>query len=250
MGAGMGNVIAFAGGSGVVVYDAGTTNNSIRGNSMFSNGALGIDLVGAGDVYPYVTLNDTGDPDLGPNNLQNFPVITNAFGYAASTIVLGKLNSAANRSYSIDVYRNSTASFTGYGEGQFYVGTVNVTTDGAGNAAFAYTNSAGNYAEQYFTATATSASGDTSEFSLALLATNRLAPSASFSGNYSWNTNTFTASLTLQTNFNYRIQTTTNLAASPVVWIDLTNFTATNSLFNFSDKNATNKVRFYRVVSP
>ena len=54
----------------------------------------------------------------------------------------------------------------------------------------------------------------------------------------------------MQTNFSYRIQTTTNLAA-PIAWTDLTNFTATSSPFSFADHSATNyRVRFYRVVSP
>src|ERR1039458_3984585 len=81
IGAGAGNMIAFNGYAGVNIYDAPTTNNSIRGNSIFSNSGLGIDLVGAGDVYPFYTPNDMGDADIGPNNLQNFPVLTNAFGY-------------------------------------------------------------------------------------------------------------------------------------------------------------------------
>jgi hypothetical protein len=230
---GNGNEIAFNGGDGVQVGDSYSmtigTGIAIRGNSIFSNGYLGIELV------------------YGSNNNQTNAVVTNAFGYVTSTIVLGKLTSLASKPYTIDLYRN-LANVSG--EGQFYLGKVSVTTDGSGNANFAYTNSAANYAGQYITATATSANGDTSEFSLAVLATNQPASSAQFSGNYSWKTNTFTASLTLQTNFSYRIQTTTNLGPSPVVWIDLTNFTATNTLFNFSDKNATNKVRFYRVVSP
>jgi len=54
----------------------------------------------------------------------------------------------------------------------------------------------------------------------------------------------------LQTNFSYRIQAATNLAP-PVVWTDLTNFAATDSLFSFTDHFTTNyRVRFYRVVSP
>jgi hypothetical protein len=168
---------------------------------------------------------------------------------SARTIILGKLNSLAGQIFSIDFYRNAAADSSGYGEGQFYVGTVSATTDGSGNANFAYTNFSGNFSGQYFSATATSAGGDTSEFSLTLLCTNLPAPSAQFTGNFSWSTNKFNLSLTLQTNFSYRIQTTTNLA-NPITWIDLTNFTATNSLFNFSDRNATNKARFYRVVSP
>ncbi len=247
--AGAGNVIAFASWAGVILYDAGTTNNSIRGNSIFNNVALGIHLVGTNDIYPYVTTNHTGFL-AGPNDLQNFPVITNAYGYAASTIISGALNSLANGTFSVDVYRSPSPDYYtgGYGQGQSYVGTVSVTTDGSGNATFALTDNTGNYAGQYFTATATAATGDTSEFSLAVLATN--APSAQFTGPYQLRTNGFAFALTLQTNFNYRIQAATNLAA-PITWSDLTNFLATNSLFNFTDRTATNyHARFYRIVSP
>jgi hypothetical protein len=243
--AGAGNVIAF-GGTGVALYNAGTTNNSIRGNSIFSSSGLGIDFSNDG-----VTPNDLGDADTGPNNAQNFPVITNAFGYGTSTIVLGNLNSATNRSFSIDVYRSVAAGFGGYGPGQFYVGTVSAATDGNGNTKFALTNTAANYAGQFFTATATSANGDTSEFSLAVLATNAPAPSAAFIAPFNWRTNGFSFNLSFTTNFNYRIQATTNLIGSPVPWVDLTNFIATNSSITFTDRAATNfRTRFYRVVSP
>ncbi len=243
--AGAGNVIAFSSVKGVLLFDPDTTNNAIRGNFIFGNTNLGIDLNNDG-----VTPNDTGDADTGPNNGQNFPVITNAFGYAASTIILGKLNSATNRSFSIDVYRNLAADPSGNGEGQFYVGTVSVTTDGAGNAGFVFTNAAGNYSGQYFTTTATSAGGDTSEFSLAVLCTNRPLPSAQFAGPLTWRTNGFVLNLAFQTNFNYRLQATTNLA-NPVVWTDLTNYDATSSSLTFTDRTATNyRLRFYRVISP
>jgi titin len=243
---GAGNTIAFSGfGPGVVLYDAGTTRNAIRGNSIFSNGGLGIDLNNDG-----VTPNHTGFL-AGPNNLQNFPVITNAFGYAASTIIQGILNSTANGSFLIDVYRNIAADPSGYGEGQFYVGTVSVTTDASGNAAFALTNTAGNYAGQYFAATAASSGGDTSEFGMDVVGTNQTAPSALFSGPFVANTSGFSFTLTLQTNFSYRIQATTNLGATPIPWVDLTNFTPSTSLLIFTDRTATNYgTRFYRVISP
>ena len=243
-GAGAGNVIAYSGGAGVLLLNATTTNNAIRGNSIFANGFLGINFSNT-----IVAANHTGFL-AGPNNMQNYPVITNAFGYSGSTIVLGKFNSLASRSFFIDVYRNFAADFSGYGEGQFYLGTVSVTTDGSGNAGFAYTNNAGNYAGQYLTATATSAGGDTSEFSVAVPATNAPAPSVQFTGPLQSRTNGFAFSLTLQTNFGYRIQAATNLV-SPIVWTDLTNFTATNSSLVFTDRTATNyRLRFYRVVSP
>lgn len=250
--AGAGNVIAFAGWTGVILYDTGTTNNSVRGNFIFNNPYLGFHLVGTSDFYPYVTTNDLGDADAGPNNLQNFPVITNAFGYATSTLILGKLNSATNRNFFIDVYRSFTndAYNGGYGQGQFYIGSVTVTTDGSGNAGFALTNNA-NYSGQYFTATATAATGDTSEFGFAVLATNAPAPSASFTGPYLMRTNGFVFTLTFAINFSYRIQAATNLAQTPVPWVDLTNLTATTISLTFTDRMATSyRVRFYRVVSP
>jgi titin len=205
---GAGNVIAFAVGPGVVMYNPNTTNDSIRGNSTFSNGGLGIDLNNDG-----VTPNHTGFL-AGPNNLQNYPTITNAFSYAASTIALGNLNSATNRSFFIDFYRNTAADPSGYGEGQFYLGTAGVTTDGSGNALFAYTNNSGNYSGQYLTATATAATGDTSEFSAHVIITNMPSPAAVFSRPFLVRTNGFIFSLTFQTNFSYRIQATTNVNQS------------------------------------
>ena len=55
----------------------------------------------------------------------------------------------------------------------------------------------------------------------------------------------------MATNFNYRLQATAKLAVTLAGWTDLTNFTATNTRFNFADTSATiSRARFYRVVSP
>ncbi len=240
-GAGVGNVIAFSPGAGVLLLNSNTTNNAIRGNSIFSNGNLGINFNNTG-----VVTNHTGFL-AGPNDLQNFPIVTNAVAGGMSTTVSGTLNSAPNSSFSVDIYRNPTPDLSGYGEGQFYVGSVNVNTDGSGNGAFTLTLN-GNYAGQYFAVTATAANGDTSEFSADLLAVS--GPAAQFVGPFQSGAGGFSFNLTLQTNFSYRIQTTTNLA-TPIVWTDLTNFTATDSPFPFTDHSANNyRVRFYRVVSP
>ena len=242
---GAGNVIAFSSAKGVLLYDPATTNNAIRGNSIFGNTNLGIDLNNDG-----VTPNHVGFL-AGPNDFQNYPVITTAAGFSGNTVVAGTLNSLAGQHYFVDVYRSPAPDPSGYGEGKFYLGSTNVTTDGAGNDAFMFTTTAGNYAGQYLSATATSAAGDTSEFGLTVLATNITGPFALFTSPPQSRTNGFVFSLLLQTNFNYRVQAATNLAINPVVWTDLTNFLATNSLLNFVDHNATNyRVRFYRVVSP
>jgi hypothetical protein len=235
---GDGNTIAFSDfGSGVALFDEATTNEVVRGNSIFSNGGGGIYLAGY-TVHPGF--------QAGPNVWQNYPMVTNAFGYGSATVVAGTLNSLSGQAYSIDFYRTTTDD----DEGQVYLGTTTVTTDGSGNAIFSCTNSAGNYSGQYITATATSAEGDTSEFSPNQLATNVPAPFARFLGSYSWKTNGFSLSLILETNFSYRIESATNLAA-PINWIQLTNVTATNPVFNFTDVIATNfRARYYRAVSP
>ena len=228
-GSGLGNRIAFNDWDGVLVGDTNTAGISVRGNSISENSGFGIELVDDG------------------NHFQNFPVITNAFGYGNSTTVSGTLNSLADQTFFVDIYRNLLAYPD---QGEFYFGTAGVTTDASGNANFSLTSTAANYAGQYFTATATAASGDTSEFSPAVLATNLPVAYAQFTGPFQSRTNGFVFSLTLQTNFNYRIQAATNLVA-PIIWTDLTNFVATNSLFGFTDHTATNyRVRFYRVVSP
>lgn len=241
---GAGNVIAFAGEAGVVLYDAGTTNNSIRGNSIFGNGHLGINFNNSG-----VVTNDEGDTDTGPDNLQNFPVITNVFTSGSSTIVRGTLNSLPDRAFYIDVYRNLVADPSGYGQGQFYAGTVGVTTDSAGNAPFALTAS-GNFSGQFFSSTATASTGDTSEFSADVAATNGPTPPI-FLAPFSLTKTGFTATISVIDGQSYHLQAATNLAANPVAWLGLTNFTAGGALFQFNDPAATNyRVRFYRVTSP
>jgi titin len=63
--AGAGNLIAFDAAAGVAVTQNNSIGNSIRGNSIFSNGALGIDLGADG-----VTLNDSAGHS-GPNSFQD-----------------------------------------------------------------------------------------------------------------------------------------------------------------------------------
>lgn len=240
-----GNIIAFNFGPGVVMYDPITTNDSIRGNSIFSDDGLGINFNNSGP-----TPNHSGFA-AGPNDLQNYPIITNAFGYSGSTIVQGNFNSLPNGNYFLDFYYNSAPDFSGYGQGQVYLGSIQVTTSGTGNAFFAYTNASGNYSGQYLVATATSVRGDSSEFGPDVIATNLPAPYSQISAPFRWLTNGFAFNITFATNFSYHIQATTNLAANPIQWANLTNFTATSMSLTFTDRTATSfPDRFYRVISP
>jgi len=162
------NVIAFNGGDGVFVQ-AGT-NNVLRGNAIYSNTGLGIDLGVNG-----LTGNDNGDPDTGANQLQNFPVLTNAAITPLATTIQGRLNSRSNTSYTLDFYANQLPDSTGIGEGQFWIGATNVTTDATSNATFAV---AFPLAAQgrFISATATDPSGNTSEFATNTTATSTITP--------------------------------------------------------------------------
>ncbi len=127
------NLIAGNGMFGIEVRDAPTINNTILGNSIHNNGLIGIQLTTDG----VVTLNDVGDADADSNNQQNFPVLTAADTNTVGTIVIdGTLNSTANSFFRIEFFASSAADGSGYGEGETYLGHVNVATDGSGNASF------------------------------------------------------------------------------------------------------------------
>ena len=112
-----------------------------------------------------VTPNDVGDGDTGPNNLQNFPVITAAMSAGGTTTVQGTLNSTANTQFRIEFFANPTCDDSGNGQGQTFLGSTTVNTDASGNTTFNPTlaTAAGNGFA--ITATATNPTGNTSEFS-------------------------------------------------------------------------------------
>ena len=126
--------------------------HAIVGNSIFSNSALGINLGPAG-----VTPNDAGDGDTGANNHQNFPVLA-----AAAGGVQGTFNSTPNGTFTIHYYGNTACDPSQNGEGETFLGSASVSTDANGNATLPlFTAAAG----LIVTATATSSTNDTSEFS-------------------------------------------------------------------------------------
>lgn len=167
-GAGEGNVIAFTtGGPGVMLGidegGAGVQQWQILRNSIHSNAALGIDLAANGAQG--VTPNDAGDGDIGPNALQNFPVVT-ALVASGSATINGTLNSLPNRNYLIEFFASAACDASGFGEGQTFIGSTNVATNGSGNATFGPLVLAVPSGQNAITATATdSGVGQTSEFS-------------------------------------------------------------------------------------
>jgi hypothetical protein len=161
--ASLANKIGFNQRSGVSVWDDGTTGNTIRFNSIRGNGSLGIDLVGDG-----VTPNHGNTQTAGPNNLQNYPVITSAAPGTTTTIGISFV-SLPNATYTIDFYAQLNPDPSGYGQGTHYIGSVTVTTgpDGQALPPTMYSLPGSTAAGDWITATATDQAGDTSEFSAA-----------------------------------------------------------------------------------
>lgn len=170
----LGNTIAFNGGDGVAVVAQGTISweKGIRGNRIYANTGLGIDLEDNG-----VTPNDPGDSDGAgsANQLQNFPVISAAHLITSTITVSGTLNSTANTTFQLDFYANDRCDPSGYGEGERWLGYGSVKTDDKGNGTFAITLTEtvpmlaryGNL----ITAIATDPDSNTSEFSQCLQST-------------------------------------------------------------------------------
>ncbi len=161
----MGNIIAFNAGSGVVVIGAASTGNAIRGNAIHHQGGLEIDL-GLDGVTP----NDLGDPDTGPNNLLNFPVLNSTLIVGSTLTVMGTLNSAPNAPFTIEFFASAVAGSDGNGE--TFLGSITVTSGADGNASFTL-EFTGDFSNRHFiTATTIDAAGNTSEFSQVVNAAN------------------------------------------------------------------------------
>jgi hypothetical protein len=185
--AGEGNVIAFNGqanttfGYGVLIETGGSMfRNGILGNSIYANNGPGIDLGGNG-----VTANDAGDPDTGvstANEYQNYPVLTSAGPNGANTEIKGTLNSLAGTQFRLEFFASAAADVTGNGEGQFFLGSMNVTTDGAGDASFTFTVPTASIPGQFISATATDPVNNTSEFAKNISAPAPAAGILQFSG--------------------------------------------------------------------
>ena len=168
------NVVAFNGDAthndnGVEVFKSGTATpvgNRILSNSIFSNQNLGIDLndtTGTSPGDPEGREQDPKDPDTGPNNLQNFPVITQATSTGTATTIKGTLNSRPRKTFTIQFFSNDPA--TGTDEGKTYLGQVNVRTNKQGKASFNELGPAVTAGHTITTTATNVATGDTSEFS-------------------------------------------------------------------------------------
>jgi hypothetical protein len=138
--------------------DNASINNTISANSIYDNEYLGIDI-----FPPGVNANDAGDADSGPNGLMNFPVISTT-GHDltwGSTFITGTLSTQNPQNATIELFKAAPDLFFNHGEGKTYLGSA--TPDNAGNWAAIVS---GLITDDEVTATATDATGNTSEFAL------------------------------------------------------------------------------------
>jgi len=157
--AGAANTIANNGGAGVAVT-AGSANVNLSANSIYANTGLGIDLGTAG-----ITVNTGAKTSGQPNQLMNYPVVTNATVSSGTMTVAGYVGSAAGQSAfaSARVEFFISDSGSANGSGKTYLGAL--TADASGNFSGTVSGVAGiSNGSGKITATATDASGNTSEF--------------------------------------------------------------------------------------
>lgn len=167
-----GNAIAFNGGAGIAVLTG--TGNLLQQNTIFGNAGRGIDLNADGG-----TANDPADADGGPNNLQNFPDLTQASLNGAQLDVTFRVDSdPANSAYplTVEFFRSD-----GTGQGALFLGSVTYTAAEAQTAQAVTLDGRALTAADRIVATATDSNGNTSEFSAPYFEVN-VAPVLTLSG--------------------------------------------------------------------
>lgn len=181
----IGNTIAYngagaAGGGVGVDVDTGNMNgngNLVSQNSIFSNSGIGIELGEEGQI-PVQPV-----PTAGPNDSQNYPILSSVTAMGDGTEIQGTLSSVPNHTFRLEFFANAARDPTTFSdalavlpgefsEGQTYIGSLNVTTDATGNVAFPANLPALPASEPFITATATDITNtgngpanNTSEFS-------------------------------------------------------------------------------------
>jgi hypothetical protein len=154
------NTIAYNGGAGVALSASAGSDNYIDPNIIHSNTGLGIDLNADG-----VTPNDADDGDAGPNDVQNFPVITRAEVVNGRIEVEGTLNSVPGDFYPLFFFASHECDPSGYGEGERYLGEDFAGAVNGSDYAFAASFDRPVYDGEVITSTASNPES-TSEFSL------------------------------------------------------------------------------------
>ncbi len=168
LGPGQGNTIAFNGSSngGVGISVETGSKVSIRGNRIYGNVPLGIDVGAFNDNTLGPTPNDATEAD----DIQNYPILSSV-DYGTSTTVHAAFHSKPSATYNIDFYSDPAclAHPPALNQGQDFAGTTQVTTDASGNATIDFVLPVVLAVGQPVTAIATDGTGKSSEFSQSIL---------------------------------------------------------------------------------
>jgi hypothetical protein len=140
----------------------GSTNNALLCNSIFANGALGIDLGTAGP-NPNVSCG----AGTGANMAENYPVLSQVVS-GNGTGIRGTLNSRRSANYLLQFFASPASDSSGYGEGQIYLGQKTVATGASCTGSFVVTLPAEVPIGYVVSATATDGANNTSEFSISV----------------------------------------------------------------------------------
>ena len=169
------NIIAGNTDDGVRV--ASGTGDRISLNQVFGNLQMGIDLGAADQIDGPQAL-----PQSGPNNMQNYPVLTSVTDSGGQTTIAGTLQAVAGQtSYWVEFYANGRLSGKGgLSEGQWFLGAqefsdidanhqvgIRFTTDTPADNSTGPYGASGPVLDHLITAVAIDANGNTSEFSAA-----------------------------------------------------------------------------------
>jgi hypothetical protein len=131
--------------AGIIVTASPVT---ILSNSIYDNNKLGIFLSGSQ-----------------ANQGQAAPTLTAVTSTASTTQITGTLTGLANTQYTVQFFSNTAADFSGFAEGQTFLGSVDVLTDGSGTAALNAILPVVVGNGLHVDATATDPAGNTSQFS-------------------------------------------------------------------------------------
>ncbi len=140
------NLIAHNGGDGARL-DSSTALIDLDSNEIYDNNGLGIDIapVGANNPVPPVLISDYFQPNGS---------------------ITAKISGDPNTLYRVDFFKSDSCDSSGFGEGEHYLQSINITTNGSGNGVGSM--SGGFYLSgDFLTATATDSTpaNETSEFS-------------------------------------------------------------------------------------
>jgi parallel beta-helix repeat protein len=140
---GSANLIAFNDADGV--YVASGSGNAIRGNSIFGNALLGIDL------------------GASANMSQAAPVRTSVLAMPLGMQVSGTLTTTPNATFTIEFFANNADESSGH----YFLGSMKVKSNATGVATFTFFGSLPPNGANFVTATVTDLKNNTSEFSAA-----------------------------------------------------------------------------------